>query len=626
MSRYFLPYDGKPKRREIIAFDIEGTGGEGGFVCGAIVSDHVSAFYTDRERMFGDLLAYAKDGAWVYAHNLQYDLPILEGPAFPVGRLLFTTTRLLWSTYGEGKRAPRFLDSGNLFPRHSVSSLGELVNLQKREISQSQMRRMAQGHPWHEFTPIEQTQIERYCLRDAEIIYLAVNFMQELLLGLGGQLAPTIAGCAMDLYRRKYLKWPWPVIGEKTNKFIRPAFYGGRVENFAVGEVKGVNLYDITSLYPFIQSAVRFPHPKYLHLEVSPTGYHWLDEWEGVASVEVAVPNHFIPSLPHRHAKRLFFPVGVFRGLYTLYELRRAIASGVQLISCEFVIGSKVTFNPFEDYTQDLFRVRSKYLEAGSGHANLVKLLLNSLYGRWGLNPDNGLYKMVEIGPGTDLDDLRGYVTHELGDKLLAYGRVESKRPPDYVNLFFAAQITSAARCHLLDELERQGEEAVYCDTDSIITRGKVEISEGLGGWRLEMENGRADLIGPKEYALHNAVCGDKYVCKGVPESVARDYITQGSARFYRALGVREAIKQGKQPSEWIETFRVHQPVFPKRYPLAPWQLNGRDFTPTRPYLARELPLVCSGAYLPPDLDLDHLLPALRAEWSGKQRPLLPAF
>jgi len=116
----------------------------------------------------------------------------------------------------------------------------------------------------------------------------------------------------------------------------------------------------------------------------------------------------------------------------------------------------------------------------------------------------------------------------------------------------------------------------VYCDTDSIMTRGSIVEGAGRGEWKLEMERGSADLIGPKEYILHNRVLGDEYVVKGVPQKLAQEYITTGTARFARALKVREAVLAGERPSAWIETVRTHRPTLPKRLPaIGEWERQG---------------------------------------------------
>jgi hypothetical protein len=503
--------------------------------------------------------------------------------------MTFTRYNLLWAKYKKHGHKARFFDSNNLFPRHSLAAVGDLVSLAKLELDPLVLKMLSSGVSWISFLPSQQEEIRRYVERDALIVYKAVAMMQELALDLGGQLRATISGVAMDIYRRRYHKWPWKVIGPKTNKFVRGAYYGGRVENFAVGKVKNVNMYDVTSLYPHAQSITSFPHPNKLKMEVFPklTG-SWL-KWEGIASVTIEVPESFIPSLPYRHAKRLFFPYGQMTGEWTIKEILSALAHGAKLIAVHWVLGSDVTFNPFGDFVDGLFSLREFYLAEDKGAANLLKLILNSLYGRWGVNPEGGLYSLTNMELVKDFDKLRGHTTHDINGVLFSYGKIEGLRSPDYANVFLAAQISSQGRILLFDELERQGEKAVYCDTDSIITRGEIETGSGIGGWRQQLKQGVADLIGPKEYALHNSFHSSVYRAKGIPPKLAEEYFQTGAVRFFRALPIREAIASGQRPSEWVETFRSSNIILPKRWVLGDLDPPQEGSFQTYPYQRSDL-------------------------------------
>lgn len=592
---WFKANRGKLHTRQVIAFDIEGVGGRGGFVCGSIVGDYIREFHTSRQAMSEALIYYALEGFWIFSHNLQYDLPILEGPDFPAGEMTFTKYGLLWSSYRKGKRKGRIFDSTNLFPRMSVASMGEMVYFPKLELPEEMLRRLANYSAWSDFSRNEQELIRRYCERDSEIVFIAVNNLQELVNRLGGELKPTIAGVAMDLYRRKFHKWPWQVVGPRTNELCREAFYGGRVENFAVGQVSGVSLYDVTSLYAHIQKTARFPHPSKLKLDLKPGKRgEWL-QWEGVAQVEIEIPETFIPMLPFRARGRLFFPFGTLEGWWPICEIRQALEMGAKLKDCNLVIGSPVTFNPFVEFVDTLFELRQYYSAHGSPYADLVKLILNSLYGRWGLDPRGSLFTLVDMDAFDDLEKLRGYSTQIVNNKLLAYGTIETARQPDYSNVLFAAQIAAEGRLFLLDELTRQGEAAIYCDTDSIITSGAIETGSGLGSWRVQMDSGSADLIGPKEYAVHNRFHESSYRAKGIPPRVAQQYLETGVARYLRAVPIREAISKGLDPSTWVETFKSHKTIIPKRYVSQDVSGGSGEWSPTFPYQVEELEIVLFG-------------------------------
>jgi hypothetical protein len=585
----FTPLVGEPKEKRLLAFDVEGRGGPDGFVCGAIAGAYAAEFYTERSAMWESLLSHAAGGEWVFAHNLEYDLPIVAGEEVFDGELLFKGSGLLWGTYHRGGRRARFYDSGNLFPRWSVARMGEMVGRDKLEGPPGLVEQLGSRLGWEDLGDPERVLLERYCRRDADIVYRAVAALQELLLSLGGQLAPTISGCAMDLYRRAHLRYEWPAVGEETNRLCRPAFYGGRTENFAFGKVEGVNVYDANSLYPAIQSAGRFPHPSHLRLWEGASAWPVLGRAEGVAQGVVEVGDCDVPPLPARLGSRLYFPVGELEGRWTLAELRAAEARGAAILRLDWILGSEKTFNPFESFVEDLWRRRQGSLVSAPQEAALLKLLLNSLYGRFGLDPDQGLMRLVRLSDDWRWEDLKGFRTSAWNGQELAYGPVASRRAPAYVNVLLAAQTAALARLHLLLGLESQGSALVYCDTDSILTQGRLPAGDGLGEWRLQAEDVTADLLAPKEYVLHNKTMGEEFIVKGVPARLAQQYLETGAARFKRALGVREAIAQGRNPSEWVEVLREARPTLPKRQPaLAPWDQVG-DYCLTLPWEYREL-------------------------------------
>ena len=585
----FTPLVGEPKERSILAFDVEGCGGPGGFVCGAIAGAYAAEFYTERGAMWESLLAHAASGDWVFAHNLEYDLPIVAGEEVFDGELLFKGSGLLWGTYQRGGRRARLYDSGNLFPRWSVKALGSLVGRDKLEVSAGLLGRLGAGVDWGDLEDPERVLVERYCRRDAEVVYLSVAALQELLLSLGGQLTPTISGCAMDLYRRAHLRYEWAAVGEETNRLCRPAFYGGRTENFAFGKVEGVNVYDANSLYPAVQSTGRFPHPSHLRLWEGESAWPVVVRGEGVAQGLVGVPECDVPPLPARLGKRLFFPVGELEGRWTLAELRALEARGGTVLRLDWILGSEKVFSPFESFVEQLWRRRQGSLVSAPQEAALLKLLLNSLYGRFGLDPDDGLMRLVKLSDEWEWEDLRGYKTTDWHGQEVAYGPVASRRAPAYVNVLLAAQTAALARLTLLAGLESQGSALVYCDTDSILTQGALPTGDGLGDWRLQAEGVTADLLAPKEYILHNKTMGEEYIAKGVPARLAQEYLETGAARFRRALGVREALKQRRNPSEWVEVLREAHPTLPKRQPaLSPFDQVG-DYCLTLPWSYPEL-------------------------------------
>lgn len=118
----------------------------------------------------------------------------------------------------------------------------------------------------------------------------------------------------------------------------------------------------------------------------------------------------------------------------------------------------------------------------------LAKLKLNSLYGRFALNPNRSTVKpFLENGV--------------LKTKIIRHFEVDSIYTP------LSAFVTAYARAHLMQAIERHHDEFVYCDTDSIHLVCKAKEDETfivdknkLGCWDLEKEYSLFRVIAQKTY------------------------------------------------------------------------------------------------------------------------------
>lgn len=591
---WFKPLHSDFKTKSILAFDVEGSGVPDGFVCGAISGYHTAGFYTDREEMWKDLLRYGEDGTWLFAHNLEYDLPIVADHHLWEGKLVFKTGGILWADFRFNKRRVRFMDSSNLFAYWSVKRLGDMIGKPKGEVSDEMIQRLGAGSSWNSFTLEEQELIRKYCIQDAQIVALSVLQLQDEVNDLGGELKPTLAGISMDIFRREYLDIPWMVLHKDVNEAMRPSYYGGRVENYVFGKVEDANLYDINSLYPHILRTGTFPHPSYLRFVEGKAARRVFDTWEGIASARVVVRDTHTPPLPFRTGSKLFFPTGEMVGLWTMAELRHSLNHDAELIELEWIFGTPTLFNPFEEYIENLYHLRQGYIASKDERHLLLKLIMNSLYGRFGLNPNKGLIQLMMIDGDPDWEKLGGWSTRELNGKLVAIGPLTFNHYPSYANVILASQVSSLARLELHNALLKAGNNMIYCDTDSILMNGEMDTGSDLGEWKCQMQGGMATLLGPKEYILHNKNTADKYVVKGVPKKYKEEYVKTGAVNYRKAVKIREAIARGENPAEWVETFKVHHPTLPKRLPVLPEKEWSREYCQTVPWSVHQLENVLS--------------------------------
>jgi hypothetical protein len=620
----FNPLKRAAQPRRLASFDTEGNGDPGGFICGSVTYEGGRHTFTHAGEMLSYLVSPPLRGCWLFAHNLEYDLSVLTGGDLSVFSCLFAESRLLWAeTQDPHGHKWRFCDSGNLFPGCSVKDLGEWVGLPKLELPSFLERYVKTGGAARHLLPDSLELIREYCLRDADIVYLAVSLFQEELLSMGGELRPTLAGCAMDLFRRQYLAESWPTPDPGLNDLARLAYYGARTEPYKLGYVQGVNGYDVSSLYPSIQASIDFPDPAHLVIKTGLEAGRVDFSREGVSLCRVRVPDADPPPLPARHAGRLFFPTGEIKGAWTHNELRYALDQGARILGVEWSLFSTRTFNPFGAFVDALYKRRLLHASSGDLREKIFKLLLNSSYGRYGISPHSSLQALVPITPPVDWAKYVGSEIRMIGGTAYALVELGVGKQPAYANTLIAAYITAGARVQMAREISACLPDLAYTDTDSLWLSGEVAIGEGLGSFRQTHQGVDLWVTAPKEYAVFSAEALIEARVKGIPEFARISYLEMGHTAFDRPLTIREAARRGRSPGSWITTLKKHRYQVPKRMVLGgasedlwTWQ--------TRPWAQTELlELLETGAPVPlPPSALPAFLTPLLPRRNGNGRAI----
>jgi hypothetical protein len=164
------------------------------------------------------------------------------------------------------------------------------------------------------------------------------------------------------------------------------------------------------------------------------------------------------------------------------------------------------------------------WFEKNSGKKGGAKLMLNSLYGKFGERRNKETTKFLE-----DRTELQQFVETDLGYTgfyQLGNGYVAKTltRDRDYamnVNRLIAAYVTDYAMLYLNQEMEKYGADCLYHDTDSTIVfwdpavRGAARptFSDHLGGWNDDLDTTANPwknpsmfvAIAPKSYAMAQA-------------------------------------------------------------------------------------------------------------------------
>ncbi len=319
--------------------------------------------------------------------------------------------------------------------------------------------------------------------------------------------AVTIASQAMRVVRG-YLDSPLYSLSDEVDAFVRNGYYGGRTEIFRplfLGPNK-LYCYDVNSLYPTMMYEQEFPNAfKKWTQRMGDSSLGYYD-----ATVTVPVDT-YLPILPgvHPRTKKLLFPVGKFRGVWSSLELRYAETQGARIEKihqgAEFKNGGRV----FRDFVGAIYKIRQETAK-DSVHNYVAKLILNSSYGKLAIRKDKENIVSVE-----SLDDFyEGEPWREIKCGKNNIHLVKRKVELDtFSNVAMGAWVTAAGRVHMHRLMLPIQKKLFYTDTDSLFTTEKLESGSGLGQLKEEYSVNRACFLLPKTYLTE----GDerKIVMKG---------------------------------------------------------------------------------------------------------------
>ena len=325
---------------------------------------------------------------------------------------------------------------------------------------------------------------------------------------------------------------------------FRGAYCGGIVDVYRPHLVDQTGYYyDVNSLYPTAMCKpmpVGIPTPRNL-TNLDPNFFGYLE-----ATVKAPNPNTpggYIGILPIKVGGRLVCPGGKFSGFFFSEELRFALAQGYQLLDIgeawEFQRGENVFRTLIEQL--NAMKVKSQ-LEGKPVLRNIAKLLMNSIYGRfgmhtpelkhaivnpqqldqivekylalpqgpWALRSRTGVLEKITLGTL----DLITYILNKdildfSKDKDIKLLRKFLKGIPGQTNVPIAAAVTSYSRI-IINQFKllaiSLGLDIFYSDTDSLVINGplppEVCNSAELGKLKLENTFKEGIFVAPKIYYL----------------------------------------------------------------------------------------------------------------------------
>jgi len=491
-------------------------------------------YFTTAESFWSFVLAHCKtkNRLWVIAHNIGFDFTVVEGFRH-LGKAGFKAkffySRSLTTVIKVTKKGQSilFVDSLNWF-KESLAVLGDRIGIPKLEI---------------DFDKCSLDELAVYCRRDVEIL---VGVFHELVRFLEtnkiSRLCYTIASTAMAAFLFRHYKTDiWIHNNSEAIDLERESYKGGRTECFYIGSLDSGPYYclDVNSLYPFVMQTFDYPvkYRRILHdisiLELA----RLVKDYSVVAKVFLNTDKPFYAV----KRDRTLFPIGRFSVVLTTPELIIALSNNHIERVLDVVIYDRAAI--FKSYVNRFYALRRKYKKSGTNlFDHFCKLLLNSLYGKFGQRAEQ--WKKIGVCPGhaDGTEDCIDAVTHKRRQLRYLFGEVfELTGWTESLHSFpaIAAHVTAYARLYLwrLIEIADHGN-YYYCDTDSLFvnSRGFENLSDfiddtKLGKLKVEYKTNRLEIFGLKDYRTDN-----KTVIKGIRKSAVKRSDQKYSQEFWPSL------------------------------------------------------------------------------------------
>lgn len=394
-----------------------------------------------------------------------------------------------------------------------------------------------------------------------------------------------LAGSWLSKQKARYYKGEIP---KELNDAAVRAYFGGRIDVQGYGFVDPVYHYDIVSAYP---SAIRFL-PDLSSLEWRYVeGNAPLLAGISVSQIRWKIPDTKWGAFPWRnHSGSIRWPLAG-TGWYWHREIEAAIErfgpECVEYLATWYTEGELVY--PFKEAVEEAFSYRRELKAQGLSSHIAVKLILNSLYGKF----------------------------------------AQTVGKAQYYSPVWAGLITSYTR----SELQRAISEEVVCVmTDSIWTKSplSVDTSNDLGGWE-EQSEGKLILAGAGLYEAHKTN-GEKIVWQRgfdkrrpldiegiVTQWLGSNPLYEGVYTINRFVGMGLASVTKYPWRNWIDLERKVQPVpfvgTTKRLPLYPIVDDSEPNTEFQPLDLRPADSAeCSYPYSKLTLDPENLVDKLAEE------------
>jgi hypothetical protein len=275
-----------------------------------------------------------------------------------------------------------------------------------------------------------------------------------------------------------------------------------------------------------------------------PVGNEWeitgsirpLKDIFGLVKCKVTAPdNLYAPILMTKDSRgKIVAPTGTWIDWYCSEELKLAVTYGykVEVLRAYHWEGQS---DLFSEYVDTLYNHRLTYPKSDPRNT-ICKLLLNSLYGKFGMSPTVMEYSIFSPTENVETDLYKVSDHQEIGDMTLIGRRVTKNSQIDYklskeyklyyplleISTPIAVFTTAYARMLMAKFKIDYGNHLYYSDTDSLILDCPLpdHLTGGLlGQFKLEHRIKEGIFIGPKTYGLRFEDGTDLIKIKGLKQA-----------------------------------------------------------------------------------------------------------
>lgn len=448
----------------------------------------------------------------------------------------YTITVRFGDTESGIKRVVEFVDSLKIIPM-PVKAMPKAFGLDiyKLEIDYDEEREED-----HELTEQERD----YLKNDVLIVARSLQKMHDM-----GMTKLTVGSNALNNFMGDYTKtekkYLFPKISLSEDRDIRLAYKGGFTylnPKYKELKLNEGQVYDVNSMYPWAMKYCLLPYGEGAFYE----GEYVEDEiftlYVQCLKCEFELKKDMIPTIQIKNS--MFYNETEYLKKSERPEILHLTSVDLQLFkehyniyNVEYICGYKYRGRKgmFSEYIDRWYKVKTESKESGNmSMYTIAKLMLNSLYGKFGTNP-----KKRSKYPWYDKEN--DIVRYSLQAEEIGKG--------GYIPI--AAFITAYARDKIIRAAQACGDNFVYADTDSIHIIGNetpdIDIDDyRLGAFKLESNFTTAKFLRQKCYIeTINGELNKK--CAGMPDIVKEnlDYDTLEKGHSFTGKLVPKIVKGG---------------------------------------------------------------------------------